>query len=179
MRARCAPILDAGGLAEVKIFASGGLDEARAAGVCPAKGRRSTATASAPASTTRPTRRRSTAPTSSQEYAGTPRRKRSEGKATWPGRKQVWRSREASGVIAGDTVGLVDEAVPGEALLVPVMRGGEISAPQPTLDAIRAHASGELARLPEPMRKLEAFDYPVAISPGLRRLADDCDGRGS
>ena len=27
-----------------------------------------------------------------QEYAGQPRRKRSEGKATWPGRKQVYRS---------------------------------------------------------------------------------------
>ena len=27
-----------------------------------------------------------------QEYAGLPRRKRSSGKATWPGRKQVWRS---------------------------------------------------------------------------------------
>ena len=26
-----------------------------------------------------------------QEYAGTPRRKHSEGKATWPGRKQVYR----------------------------------------------------------------------------------------
>jgi nicotinate phosphoribosyltransferase len=26
-----------------------------------------------------------------QEYSGLPRRKRSAGKATWPGRKQVWR----------------------------------------------------------------------------------------
>ena len=26
-----------------------------------------------------------------QEYAGLPRRKQSTGKATWPGRKQVWR----------------------------------------------------------------------------------------
>ena len=30
-----------------------------------------------------------------QEYAGTPRRKLSEGKATWPGRKQVWRAYDA------------------------------------------------------------------------------------
>ena len=27
-----------------------------------------------------------------QEYAGKPRRKLSEGKVTWPGRKQVWRA---------------------------------------------------------------------------------------
>ena len=30
-----------------------------------------------------------------QEYAGTPRRKLSEGKPTWPGRKQVWRAFDA------------------------------------------------------------------------------------
>ena len=32
-----------------------------------------------------------------QEYAGKPRRKLSEGKATWPGRKQVWRHYDANG----------------------------------------------------------------------------------
>ena len=36
-----------------------------------------------------------------QEYAGTPRRKHSAGKATWPGRKQVWRSyRDGRGLQA-------------------------------------------------------------------------------
>ena len=34
------------------------------------------------------------------EYAGLPRRKRSEGKATWPGRKQVFREYDAQGRIA-------------------------------------------------------------------------------
>ena len=33
-----------------------------------------------------------------QEYAGRPRRKRSEGKATWPGRKQVFRSYDGARV---------------------------------------------------------------------------------
>src|SRR5262249_60492522 len=37
-----------------------------------------------------------------QEYAGLPRRKLSAGKATWPGRKQVWRRHWAGGRIAGD-----------------------------------------------------------------------------
>jgi len=32
-----------------------------------------------------------------QEYAGLPRRKRSTGKATWPGRKQVWRRYDSHG----------------------------------------------------------------------------------
>ena len=35
-----------------------------------------------------------------QEYAGTPRRKWSEGKATWPGRKQVWRTYDTNGRMA-------------------------------------------------------------------------------
>ena len=37
-----------------------------------------------------------------QEYAGLPRRKRSIGKATWPGRKQVWRRYGSDGRMAGD-----------------------------------------------------------------------------
>ncbi len=32
-----------------------------------------------------------------QEYDGEPRRKRSEGKATWPGRKQVYRRYDSDG----------------------------------------------------------------------------------
>jgi nicotinate phosphoribosyltransferase len=39
-----------------------------------------------------------------QEYAGMARRKRSEGKATWPGRKQVWRRYDEGGRLAGDLV---------------------------------------------------------------------------
>jgi nicotinate phosphoribosyltransferase len=59
-----------------------------------------------------------------QEYAGQPRRKRSEGKATWPGRKQVWRRYDAHGRLADDVVSLASEQENGEALLRGVMRGG-------------------------------------------------------
>ena len=45
-----------------------------------------------------------------QEYAGVPRRKRSEKKATWPGRKQVWRRYDADGRMAGDLLSLADDA---------------------------------------------------------------------
>ncbi len=37
-----------------------------------------------------------------QEYAGRARRKHSEGKATWPGRKQVFRRTDDQGRLAGD-----------------------------------------------------------------------------
>jgi hypothetical protein len=53
------------------------------------------------------------------EYAGTPRRKRSEGKATWPGRKQVYRSYDAAGFMRGDALTIEDDACDGEPLLVP------------------------------------------------------------
>jgi nicotinate phosphoribosyltransferase len=41
-----------------------------------------------------------------QEYAGRPRHKRSTGKATWPGRKQVYRRRLESGEFATDVLSI-------------------------------------------------------------------------
>lgn len=73
-----------------------------------------------------------------QDYAGRPRRKRSEGKATWPGRKQVYRTLNGFDRIAADMVTLHGETPKGEALLEPVMRGGKrLASPQP-LSALRA-----------------------------------------
>ena len=48
------------------------------------------------------------------EYAGLPRRKRSAGKATWPGRKQVWRRFGADGRMAGDILSLENDDQAGE-----------------------------------------------------------------
>ena len=111
-----------------------------------------------------------------QEYAGTARRKRSEGKETWPGRKQVYRSFDADGYMASDIVTLEDDAARGEALLQPVMRAGRRLAQPVTLDRIRQHAADALARLPEPLRCLdESFVYPVGIADALRELAARID----
>ena len=52
-----------------------------------------------------------------QEYAGTARRKHSEGKATWPGRKQVYRHVTADGTFDHDVVALEDDAQRGTPLL--------------------------------------------------------------
>lgn len=109
-----------------------------------------------------------------QEYAGIPRRKRSEGKATWPGRKQVYRRYDADGRMAGDVVTLETDPQRGEPLLEPVMRGGR-RLPTPDLAASRAHAAAQLARLPEPLRRLDAHDYPVEIARSVRMLADEAD----
>jgi nicotinate phosphoribosyltransferase len=111
-----------------------------------------------------------------QEYAGKPRRKLSEGKTTWPGSKQVWRSYAADGRISGDMLSLENDGQAGEPLLVPVMRGGKRIVPAPTLAKIRERAARELATLPEPLRRLETgIAYPVEISKPLAALARQLD----
>jgi nicotinate phosphoribosyltransferase len=107
-----------------------------------------------------------------QEYAGKPRRKLSEGKVTWPGRKQIWRSCGTDGRMRGDILSLENDTQPGERLLAPVMRAGKRIGPAPTLAQVREHTARELARLPEPLQRLEpGVNYPVQISEKLSALA--------
>lgn len=174
---RVRAIMNAGGLSHVRIFASGGLDEQQIARLLAAGapidgfGIGTNLTTSADAPTLDSAYKL-------QSYAGQPRRKRSEGKATWPGKKQVYRFCGEDGRLEHDLIALADEpSNGGHALLQPVMRGGRrLSAPEP-LAALRSHAAAELARLPEPLRKLEPAQaqHPVEISAGLRELADRLD----
>jgi len=110
------------------------------------------------------------------EYAGKARRKRSEGKATWPGRKQVFRSFDAAGRMSGDVLALEGDVVSGTPLLEPVLRAGKRVGPPPSLDALRERAREQMAMLPEALRALApASPYPVAVAPSLRALADAVD----
>ena len=171
---RVRAILDDAGQRQIRIFASGGLDEASLKRLCETGapidgfgvGTSLTTSADAPALD---------CAYKLQEYAGRARRKRSEGKATWPGRKQVWRRHSSAGRIASDTVALLGEAVTGEPLLRPAMRAGRRVADLPTLAQARAHAARSLTQLPEPLRRLEAAGVPVVISRGIRELADALD----
>jgi nicotinate phosphoribosyltransferase len=111
-----------------------------------------------------------------QEYAGKPRRKRSTGKATWPGRKQVFRKHSSAGLLVGDAITLASENLPGEPLLHAVMRKGERLAPPTSLADAREHARIELDRLPPPLRALETPGaYEVHVAPELSRLAREVD----
>jgi len=161
-------ILDAAGLQRIRILASGGLDEIALQKLTDAPidgfgvGTNLTTSGDAPALD---------CAYKLQEYAGTPRRKRSEGKATWPGRKQVFRRYASDGTIAGDVVALESEVVAGEPLLVPVMRAGQVLPGQPDLAAARAQTAHSLTQLPDALRRLENFVMPVEISPGIRAMA--------
>ncbi len=110
-----------------------------------------------------------------QEYAGIARRKRSEGKANWPGRKQVYRFYDSVGKMTGDIVCLDHEEHSGTALIHPVMHNGKrLQAPKDIKEA-RQHAEQEFERLPEALRKLDKYHYDVEISTELKQLAHDLD----
>jgi nicotinate phosphoribosyltransferase len=111
-----------------------------------------------------------------QEYAGRQRRKRSEGKATWPGRKQVYRRLDGFDRLAADFVTLDGEAPEGEALLAPVMRGGKRLASPPPLSALRQYTATQLNRLPDSLRTLDrSAPFEVTISTSLRDRARALD----
>ncbi|HTO47520.1 MAG TPA: nicotinate phosphoribosyltransferase [Burkholderiales bacterium] len=112
-----------------------------------------------------------------QEYAGRPRRKRSTGKATWPGRKQVYRRSGPDGRFAGDTVTVETDPQPGEPLLEHVLAGGRRVRALPSLAESRDRARAQLARLPRPLSGLDPTPapYPVEIAPSLHALADEVD----
>jgi nicotinate phosphoribosyltransferase len=170
-------ILDAGGLREVTILASGGLDEVSVAEMLRAGapidafglGTSLTTSSDVPALD---------CAYKLQEYAGLPRRKRSTGKATWPGRKQVWRRYGSDGRMAGDVLSIEGDEQAGEPLLQLVMQDGRRVAPSPTLAEVRSRAARDLERLPDALRRLEpGASYPVQIADALKALAADVDTR--
>jgi nicotinate phosphoribosyltransferase len=111
-----------------------------------------------------------------QEYGGQPKRKLSEGKQTWPGRKQVWRSFDAEGRMSGDILSIDGDKQSGEPLIVQVMRGGKRIGSTPTLAQIRERSVHDLARLPLPLVQLQpGVSYPVEVSDALRNLAIQAD----
>lgn len=111
-----------------------------------------------------------------QAYAGRARRKRSTGKATWPGSKQVYRCHAESGVFSRDILTTAEDSKQGEPLIEPVMKAGKRSKPSPSLDQIRERAASQLALLPQPLREItSAHDYEVCVSEPLKELAARVD----
>jgi nicotinate phosphoribosyltransferase len=109
--------------------------------------------------------------TMSENGKFSPIMKLSEGKATLPGRKQVYRFKDKNGNFAKDIIALADEKVKGKPLLVKVMEKGEIIYALPSLDEIRATAAESLSKLPEKYQKLTgAPTYPVELSQDLEIL---------
>jgi nicotinate phosphoribosyltransferase len=160
--------LDEAGLPQVKIFASGGLDEHDIHRLVEAGapidafgiGTRLGVSADAPFLDS---------VYKLVEYDGRPVLKLSANKATEPGRKQVFRGSE------GDVIGLRDEPRPdgAEPLLVPVMLGGKRVGPPRTLETARHLFESDLVRVPEPAKRTDVPEPPHArVSEALRDLTE-------
>jgi nicotinate phosphoribosyltransferase len=106
------------------------------------------------------------------EYDGRPVMKLSEGKASLPGGKQVFRARNDRGTMTSDVICLDDEVMPdAQPLLATVMRGGQRIVAPNDIGEIRQKVADELATLPDEVKMLRRpARYPVCVSAGLERL---------
>ena len=164
-------ILDDNGLDYVRIMASGGFDEHKIAGLLAdgakidafAVGTKMGVSADAPYFDIAYKLVR---------YADRPVMKLSTGKATLVDKKQVWRTFDAQGAMQRDVIALKDETVSaGSPLLEPVMAGGRIIRPLPTLQASRDYFQAQFAMLPATYKSLQdPVSYPVSLSAGLKKL---------
>ncbi len=170
-------ILDGAGCEDVRIFASGDLDEYRIAellaGGAPIDafgvGTRLGTSADAPSLS------------AIYKLVDGPRgpvMKRSADKVSLPGVKQVYREERAGEAVA-DTIALEGEpGIVGRPLLRQVMAAGQRLAPPEPIDALRGRRAAAAARLPEAARALDATgeEYPVRLSDGLRNLVRELGG---
>jgi nicotinate phosphoribosyltransferase len=91
--------------------------------------------------------------------------KYSDAKGSLPGAKQVFRDTMR------DVIARSGECGRGEALLRPILLGGRLIEPLPTLEQARQRAADSIAKLPEGLRQLELGDpWPVIESRELREL---------
>jgi len=106
------------------------------------------------------------------EYAGAERRKGSEGKSTWPGRKQVYRGLDVHDRMTGDLLTLEDDRCSGLPLLRQEMRNGQRVASSIDLRTMREYCATQVAMLPPELTGLETMErYPVVVSNSVKELA--------
>jgi len=109
------------------------------------------------------------------EHNREPKIKISEGKKTYPGRKQLYRIFDDKGKYKEDLLMLEDEKPPDNAypLLVPIMKGGKLIYDLPSLDEIKNYCYDNLDRLHEKYHQLNEIKVKkVRISEKLDNLVD-------
>jgi len=169
---RARAILDDAGRSDVRIFASGDLNESKIAALLEAGAPIDAFGVGTELITSRDD------PSIAMVYKlvavdGQGRLKLSPGKATYPGAKQIDRLRGSDGRFERDVVRLADEPFQGEPLLRRVIQAGRRLEPPETLETIRERFERQRAALPEALRGLDAqATYPVTISDRLQAEAD-------
>ena len=175
-------ILDLAGLNDVPIFASGNLDEYRIAELLGdgapidafGVGTALAVSDDAPAGDFN---------YKLVEYRGEPRMKLSAGKASTPGRKQIFRARNAAGTDYSDLVGLIDESVATvtrefrqapatvAAIVETQMECGRRKLPRPALDELRAQTLTEFQHLDARLKALrKPAEYPARPTATLNAM---------
>jgi nicotinate phosphoribosyltransferase len=176
-------ILDEGGLRDTRILVSGDLDEWRIDAIVRAGAPVDGFGVGAAISTA------SDAPSLGAVYklvelerdgSVVPVMKRSSGKGTLPGRKQVWR-RFDGGVATEDVIEQVSSGKDSAAqpLLTRVMSAGKRERPAPTLTDLRARSQAAIAVVPESVRRLhEPERYSVRLGTALQDTAERLSSAG-
>jgi nicotinate phosphoribosyltransferase len=94
--------------------------------------------------------------------------KLSSGKKNYPYPKQVYRRQDANGTFRGDRIVKATAAEQGEQLLTPVLRHGELVDALPSVETSRRRCAEQLGRLPTELLSLEqCLSYPVQVSEEL------------
>jgi nicotinate phosphoribosyltransferase len=171
---RVRQMLDAAGLQEILIFASGNLDEYSLVDFRNANapvdgygiGSKMTTCADVPYFD---------CAYKLVEYSGVGRRKLSKNKETWPGRKQIFRDC-SSGVMRGDTLALEDEKHQGNSLIQQYMANGVRTRQLPSLADTRDYLRQQLETLPEYLENTDKT-YPVEPSATLKAYAEEVSAR--
>ncbi len=98
----------------------------------------------------------------------------SRSKVTYPGRKQVFRHSNTRGELLSDKIAIEDEpSNGGEPLLIQVMRGGRRAVPKEPLTKLRERCIANLARLPKRNLLLNrSAVYPVRYSQNLKSMLE-------
>ncbi len=112
------------------------------------------------------------------EIDGIPTLKGSSGKATYPGRKQIFRLAQ-DGRFGGDRLGLCTETHPtAQPLLQQVMKQGQRIAPPESLEAIAQRTRTHVAALPSTLRQVICIaPYTPEITPALHSLTEETQAR--
>jgi nicotinate phosphoribosyltransferase len=164
-------ILDDSGLDQVKILASGGLDEYELETLVSngapidlfGVGTKAGVSADAPWSDMA---------YKLVSFDSRPVMKLSPDKVSLPGAKQVFRTKDANGMFAKDIIALDDEELPGGLpLLEEVMRDGKRTGPPSTLDEVRSRFEEDFAALDSRFKVLNNPPrFPVTVSGKLEKL---------
>ncbi|MDY7032856.1 MAG: nicotinate phosphoribosyltransferase [Thermodesulfobacteriota bacterium] len=107
------------------------------------------------------------------EYRGKPRMKKSEGKETLPGKKQVFRQYHEN-IMEKDILTIEGDKREGQPLLKSFMKNGTRTSKPASLKEIQEYTLEQLKHLPKHFKELQTTPaYPVEISEELYMLKEE------